>query len=188
MRGFFWYPTIGMALVIPNVLVIFFLKDFRYIASVINNISLIFHYTFLSIFIYKVIPSSKKDIIFKVFFAIFFCLIILCLAIKNIDKNNGLAFAIANFALVCFCLKYYSELFNNIPTFNLLREPSFWILSGIFFSMSLHIPVLMAKAYFPVNFLNEKFPILYNITLFCYGIMHLFFIKAYLCAIHPQKT
>ena len=189
MKGFFWYPTIGTIVMIPWAIGKNFFMGLEIFGKMINNISLLFHFSFLSFFIYRVMP--QKNIwsnFFRITFVIFFCLLLFTLSKDNLWQINKLSFAIANFGLSVFCIAYYYQIFNNIPSLNLRKEPSFWIISGVFFCMSVHIPM-----YSSINYLRPKISInsywlLSSISTFCYTVMHLFFIKAYLCATHPQKV
>lgn len=187
MRGFYWYPTIALIIIIPGYIAENYFKSYIEYSSILNNISLIFHYTFLSIFIIKVMPSYKDDILLKFVFGLFLLLLVFHLTQTNTNKQNTIAFVTANFGLTIFCLIYYYRLFNNLPVLNLLEEPSFWIITGVFFCMGVHIPLLIAWDY-----LHGKIPLhisrIHNaINIFCYIIMHLFFIKAILCSVRPQR-
>ncbi len=188
LQRFFWYPTIGVVTISLALVANNLYRPFIFFANFTNNISLIFHYWFLSFFIIRAIPNVKKCYYLKIIFVTFIFLIVVFLSNDSLIQINTTAFGIANFGLMLFCLLYYYQLFNYIPTLNLLKEPSFWIITGIFFSMSVHIPILVT-----VDFLHSKISIeIYRlfacISMFCYSIMHLFFIKAYLCAIRLQKT
>lgn len=187
MKGFFWYPLLGFIVSLPAIFGFLFSKRLYPIASSINNISLFFHFSFLSFFIIRAIPDRKNDYFFKIIFGIFFALIALLLVNGNIKKINGLAFATANLGLTFFCMIYYYRLFINPPIINLRAEPSFWIITGIFFCMALHIPIYATYNYLYKKITEPNFLLLKSITAFCYTIMHLFFIKAYLCSVHPQK-
>lgn len=188
MKGFFWYPAVGILVIIPNIISLHFFKNLNFLAFISGNISLIFHFCFLGIFIIKTITNKLIHIFLKTFFVIFLCLIIFLLVIKDIKENNRTAFAFANFGLIFFCIIYYHQLFNNIPILNLKQEPSFWIITGIFFCMSIHIPILITTDYLRYQISISNYRLLLSCPLFSYTIMHLFFIKACLCAIHPQRV
>jgi hypothetical protein len=82
---------------------------------------------------------------------------------------------------------YYYDLFWGIPVKNLFRQPSFWIVSGIFLCLTVTVPLgviktlLISKNDLGINLIATY------IAIFFYGIMHLFFIKAYLCSTNPSK-
>lgn len=107
---------------------------------------------------------------------------------SDLTKKNTFIFGVTNFGLIIFCIVYYHQLFNNLPTLNLLLEPSFWIITGVFFCMSIQIPVLLTIDYLRYKILINNYYLLHSLISFCYTIMHLFFIKAYLCATRQQKV
>ncbi|MEP7166059.1 MAG: hypothetical protein ABI741_15255 [Ferruginibacter sp.] len=188
MKGFYWYSTIALVVAIPLFLTDNFFRPYRGYSRILNNLSLIFHYSFLSIFIIRVIVKKHNIKYLSFLFVFFLLLLIFVLVNNNLTKQLNLAFSVSNLGLTFFCIIYYYQLFNNIPTLDLRKEPSFWIITGIFFCMSAHIPITAMG-----DLLNHKIPLavystLRTILTFCYVVMHLFFIKAYLCAIHPRKA
>jgi hypothetical protein len=187
MKTFIWYPIVALLVIIPLILTTHFFKNYKEEALILNNISLIFHYSFLSVFIIRVMPGKNNSNFIKIVFGIFLSIILFLLISEKIDKSNAFAFATANLGLTILCVMYYYRLFSNLPVLNLRNEPSFWIITGIFFCMSVHF-VLMST----IDYLHNKisFPnlrIMGSIAAFCYLIMHLFFIKACLCSVRPQK-
>ena len=62
MRSFFWYPTVGFIVMTLIFLAIFIFPEYKKMAAIIANLSLLFHYTFLSLFIIKVLPGKKNHI------------------------------------------------------------------------------------------------------------------------------
>lgn len=188
MKGFFWYPTIGIIVLLPSFIAVNFSKTFNDLGYINMNLSLIFHYSFLSIFIMRMMLNKRNHIPLIIIFSFFLCLIIFFLITKSITRKNDLAYTISNFGLIVFCILYYYQLFNNLPLINLRKEPSFWIITGVTFSMSVQIPIQAAENYLHWNTSLNNYLLFISITMFCYSIMHLFFIKAYLCATHPQKA
>jgi len=187
MQGFYWYPIIGIVVLIPHFLAFHFFKKLYFVSIPINNISLLFHFSFLAFFIIQVIPN-KKFFFLKVLFFIFFSLIIYFLTTKPLKDYNSSAFAVANLGLVIFCIIYYYQLFNNIPILNLRNEASFWVITGVFFCMSINIPINSI-----IDYLWGKIPYSYlsfftSVGVLCYSIMHLFFIKACLCSLRLLKS
>ncbi len=180
MKGFYLYPLIGVLLGVP----IFFNMNFNLdFLMAVNNVSLIFHFSFLSYFIIRVIPvNAKSKIYFYLFSFVFLFLIILGLVTNDITKPLSHVFAISSFGLTVLSLVYFYLLFEKNPILKLLNEPSFWIISGIFFAMSLYIPVAISIGYVRNN-ASFYLTIFSNVLMFCYGIMHLFFLKGIYCAL-----
>jgi hypothetical protein len=107
--------------------------------------------------------------------------------VTDIFSNNIISSVVAHSGLLIFCFYYYYQLFKNIPTINLLKEPSFWIISGICFGMSAHIPFSTFGYYLYHNLSRQIYLSLAIIGVLSYGIMHLFFIKGFLCIIRKQS-
>ncbi len=187
MRGFYWYPSIALVIILPGFFTENYFRSYRVYSSILTNLSLIFHYSFLSIFIIKVMPKGISNNFLKIFFLFFLSLLIFLLIYEKLEKQNTFAFATANLGLTIFCIIYYYRLFNNLPIVNLKREPSFWIITGVFFCMSMHIPLISVSNYLYENISLSTSRLINSIAIFCYLIMHLFFIKAYLCSVRPQK-
>ena len=187
MNNFFWYPLLAFIVALPGMVATFFGNNqFWKPAHLLNNISLFFHYSFLSTFIIKILPRGKNDKILKIVFIFFLILIVLLLFTDDLKKINGPAFAIANLGLTVFCMTYYYYIFNTPPVLQLRDEPSFWIITGIFFCMTLHIPMYATYNYLHGRISSSTFILFGSISAFSYTIMHLFFIKAYICSAHLQ--
>jgi len=143
MKGFHWYPIIRSVTLSLEIVQLRFKIVTEITNGIFSNSLLLFHFTFLSIFIYRVLRDKKK--LFKkisILFSIFFSVILFCLFTNDLKSPILNAFAFTNFGLVIFCCFYYFQIFENVPTLNLLMEPAFWIINGIFFCMCGTIPVL----------------------------------------------
>ena len=188
MKGFFWYPTVGLIIAIPLFLATNFFHFFHEYTTTINNISLLFHYSFLSIFIIRVV-SPNINFTFLIFIFLFFLFLLLYVLVNNsLTKQLNMAFSLCNLGLTIFCIIYYYNIFSNRPSLDLKREPSFWIITGIFFCMSTHIPITTVLDYLHHKIHYTIYAGLINVLIVCYMVMHLFFIKAYLCSVQPQKV
>lgn len=189
MRTFVWYPFIGAVLVIHVILATFLFPATMPIAVSLNNIAVIFHFSFLSVFIIRRIRSPKNLVPLWSGFAFFNLLIIYLLANHGIQAQTQAhqAFAIASAGLSFFCISYFYHLFHQEPFINLKREPAFYIISGVFVAMSLNIPLCAAVGYFQTAGI-VGYKLLYNLMAFTYPTMHLFFIKAYLCSVQRERT
>lgn len=187
MKGFYWYTVVGVLVLIPSLFYAYFYIGNK-LASITNNLSLIFHYSFLSIFILKILPKNKGAIYLKIIFLLFLILIIYFLVTRDISRQINQVFSISNIGLTIFCIVYYYQLFNTVPILDLRNEPSFWIITGIFFAMSLNVPAMAAIDYLHNKIAAVNYVLLYNILCFSYMVMHLFFIKAFICTLRMPKA
>ncbi|HCT23515.1 MAG TPA: hypothetical protein DIW54_09360 [Chitinophagaceae bacterium] len=114
--------------------------------GVINSL----HYNIYNIFevnIYLLILSnllsgtfSRKAI--TIFIIVFNAIAITRLLFIN-DPNefDSLAYAIGCFFVCCSCTFYYYELFTIQYAVNLIREPSFWLVTALFFYFVVGVPI-----------------------------------------------
>jgi len=101
--------------------------------GIISNSLLLFHFTFLSFFIYSVLSNKNVFKLMTILFYIFLAIILFCFLTNDLSTPISTAFAFTNFGLVIFCCFYYVQLFNAVPTIHLLKDAAFWVVNGIFF-------------------------------------------------------
>jgi len=186
MRGFYIYSLLALCLCSLSVINLLTGHiNFHYLV-IIQKLSLIFHYSFLSYFIYGTFTNRKVKLFFTPIFFSFLCLILISLVDNLYEIDTFHTNAITNLALVFYCLIYYYQLFNKPPVEILLEEPSFWMVSGLFLSLTITVPINSLR-HFLINHISEDFNFeIVSISVFAYGTMHLFFVKAYLCSIHKK--
>jgi len=188
MRYFYWYSVVGGAIV----LISYTSKNLGLPGEKglqeIRNYSILFHFTFLSMFILSLVRYRKG---FKILLSIYCMLILLILFYVVTYRGNTLnsaSYPIANLGLTFYCIVYYYFLFKDAPKINLQKNPAFWVISGIFLGMSVTIPIHSLHEYFrKENYVDlENRKALASIAYFSYGVFHLFLVKAYSCAVYPQ--
>jgi hypothetical protein len=89
---------------------------------------------------------------------------------------------------VVFCIYFYHKLFKDLPTKNIKSEPSFWIVTGLFFYSCLSVPFYTLNEYMRSSFTRIVYTNIFSISNILIIIMHLFFIKAYICTIRLHKA
>ena len=189
MKGFYWYHFVAIVMVVIGAYELLWNGKNRF-SILLNNLSIFFHYTFLCNFIKKATPNKSNPVLYTLVGVYTIGSIVLLGFYLNFDitKRVNFAFSIAHFILFVYCVIYYLQLLNNIPQVILLKEPAFWVVTGVFFSSSLIIPITFAHNYFGVNFLY-KYLITFNILIVLpYIILHLFLIKAILCSTNPIRA
>ncbi|MEP7107110.1 MAG: hypothetical protein ABI760_03995 [Ferruginibacter sp.] len=188
MNKFYWYSFVAFILVLFDLLQKYFSIASKNVYDLFYSILLLFHFIFLSLFIYRVLPNKKNSKYLKLLFFLFLLVILFCLFTNDLSIPQSTAYAFTNLGLVLFCCFYYLQLFDEMPTVNLLKEPAFWIISGIFFCMCATIPLNSLRGYLLDNIPYEIYLSMGGIGFFAYGVMHLFFIKAYLCSTSQPKA
>ena len=103
------------------------------------------------------------------------------------DTFHSVTYSIGCLLIVSFCIYYFFELFSIPNSISLVREPSFWICSGLLFYYCCSFPLLGL-----INFLNRVPQILIRnmLTIFIAMnfILYTLFIIAFLCRIKIRKS
>ena len=182
-KDFLWYPLIG------SILTVFYWLKYLNIYALpyfvlINKTSLLFHFGFLSRYIY--IEVNKKAA-FR-YTAICFFIIQIPFVYFDIINHTILSFSVTNGCLFILCCYYFYYLFLAPPILNLFKEPSFWVCCGILLGSGLLIPFYSFSRDISkiITNLNAHY-LLGTLSTLGYGIMYIFFIKAYLCILLQRK-
>jgi len=190
MKRFLLYLFIGGLMAAIYLTTIFFeAKHNMAFFNRVNLISLFFHFVFLSLFIIKII-SDHNGGGFRIMYILLLGLSMgLLTAILNdfCYNTSAVSFCLSSFLLVLFCLFYYYNIFHNSPTIMLLEEPSFWIITGIFIGMTLSFPMIIFWDFLDLSLKKPTKRLIQSFANIPYIIMHIFFIKAYLCLLNKPK-
>lgn len=123
------------------------------------------------------------------FFLLAYIPVIILLIIKEFDYTisrseiqhyNDIAISAELLFLATLCIIYYYELVKAKPIINLLKSPSFWIVSGLFFYCILITTFfLIAENLFMHN--RQIFYVFYAVHFISFGLLFLAISKAFLC-------
>jgi hypothetical protein len=103
------------------------------------------------------------------------------LAYRSLDFPVWKSAITTNILFILGCLLYFLNIFKELPYANLSKEPSFWIITGIFFYSVIEAPTLAVVLNYKPLFAST---ILYqSINGIAYLLLHLLFIKAYICKV-----
>jgi hypothetical protein len=183
MKKFFFYPLVGVivSLFIP-------MKNLGIIpvriSFTVNTVSLLFHYSFLTYFIFKLTNRSFR---FKII-GLFFLLILIGLIIPDIKKGYVTSFAFANSCLFIFSLYYFRTLLIGKVNVALKNNPIFYVCCGIFIGSGLIVPsTLMIKYMYLLSVPQDSIFFFAAIWGLGYILMNLIFIKALLLCLKQNK-
>lgn len=190
MSGFYWYNFLAFLIISFGVLCVFHLRSLISYALVINNFSSIFHVCFLSIFMQKVTPNLtvNQNKWLNVFRVLMVLVILYFLLTKNSFKEINLSFSIVNTVLLVYSIVYFIKIFEGIPNLDLLKTPAFWIITGVFFSSSLLIPVCTAFDLLPLSYFSNTLYLLNIALTLPFILFHCFLIKAFLCSCNTNTA
>jgi hypothetical protein len=150
------------------------------IQAVGESIFLLLELIFCTLFI----KASIANKLFKKAIVIYTGFVLLITPIfffrNSIDATTSIPlFVIENICLTISCLLYFIDLFRQPPTRRLLREPSFWAISGMLLLYSVGTPLFVL-----MNALDYNFAIstIYIINHILYCILYLTYLKAIQCS------
>jgi hypothetical protein len=104
-----------------------------------------------------------------------------------IKKFEGYISVTSSFLLLIPAIYYFYTLFAEPPIKNLLREPSFWITTGIVFLHGINIPLFFAESYLLKEFTAVWYN-LYSINYIAYCFLFILLIISLLCKTGKKKT
>lgn len=187
MKFFYVYTLIALLLTIFSLLN----KCFDLVDNIsfmkISISSILFHYTFLSIFIYSVLKKKLLKAVLVLVFISFFCLVVYQLFTSLSGNNNRYSYATANLVLIVFCMMYFYELISETLPRRIFVISSFWVVAGIFISMSPIVILAGFERYLLSNLAFEENIAWAYVGGIAYSILHLFFSKAYLCSLKELR-
>jgi hypothetical protein len=165
------------------------LLDFRPFGDQANarnalyNLFTPFELLIFSYFFFQVIQSLrvKKIVILLIcLFAIFF---VQYSVRQGLGYPNDIAVIFESVIIIIPCLTYFRELFARDEPVSLLREPAFWLVTGIFFYLATIIPLYMTKSYLYAHGLGGVAKSLSSINNFALTITYFLFIRSFTCRI-----
>jgi hypothetical protein len=94
---------------------------------------------------------------------------------------NDLAVLFESVIVITLCLTFFRELFARPEPVDLLREPSFWLVTGIFFYLATIFPLFLTRSWLQGHGLTKVVQSLYSINNFALSVTYLLFIKGFTC-------
>ena len=188
MKGFFICPLIGLLVSANSISSRFFLlyaieKNF-FIQGILHLGDL----SFWGLFFFMLLNDKKEFRKIKILLISTLLISIYLLYFNSNDNPNLHIHALSNLCKTIFCVLYFNKLFKSLPDQNILLEPSFWIVTGLIFYSSLSLPFYALNSYIRQQFVPVIASNIFSISNMFIIIMHLFFIKAYLCTIRLHKA
>jgi hypothetical protein len=180
LRGFFIY---NIAVIIELLLI--WLASTQLINKVyflnFHLTAISFNFLYLSVFIVSHLKIGR--LIYLTYGVVALVLVVTIRSlIPEYEYYNGKVVVIPHLGLLILSAIYFYQFFQTNLSNDLLFDSAFWIITGIFCCSVLVIPIMAIKEYLK----NSLSPSTYvSITIFAgvgYAIMHIFFIKAFLCS------
>lgn len=159
----------------------FYLQPGRYYEySWITQSSVFFHFLFLSIVICEFCEIKSRHFNPRMF-SIFSAILIIVVIPFDPLPGAGIAYFIANCALVALGISYFKSLYRVEKSLVLRSDPGYWIATGVTIGLGMTLPYLATIWYFKYNTASAYINPLVFVAVIGYVIMQVFFIKAMKC-------
>ncbi len=176
---FYYYPLLILFESVNSILCIYFHLYSGFTENSIEKLLFLFDFIFWALFFLAVF-KSKNPVFKKVIYSNFIIFLLIMLVSSFTFRSPYESLGFSNMGKSIFCLLYVYDLFTSEPNINLKKDPVFWIVCGLFFYAASTIPIYLSLSYLYQHYqavVGFLFPIT-NITII---IMHLLFIKGFLC-------
>lgn len=154
-----------------------------YIMNVFYNLFTPFELFMFAYFLFQVIQSTTIKRILITLICLFTIFFVQYSVQKDLGEVNNIAVALESVIIIIPCLTYFRELFTRAEPVNLMQEPAFWMVTGIFFYLATIFPLYMTRSYLATHGLNGMAKSLSSINNFALSITYLLFIRSYTCRI-----
>ena len=169
------------------------ISGYRQSIHILNNLFYYNPYTilvccFYFLTVYWIIRSKKvKRIILVILFLYPLIAAINILFLQKADSFHSITYSLGGLIIVALCVYYFFELFQAPANASLLRQPSFWICSGLLFYYSCSFPLYGFN-----NLLASASLTVIKNLIFVFQILdvllYLSFTIAFLCRLRVRKS
>jgi len=177
-----------LTLIIELISYYLFVKEKKVTITMLYNFFSLFEFLFYMYVIREVIQSKlAKKIVFYTSGLYLLLVILNFLFIQKITSFNSMTYALGCLLIVAICIYYFYELFQLSHSVSLVRQPSFWICSGLLFYYCCSFPIFGL-----LNFLKKGPTVIQNnfgtIILLLNVFLYSSFTIAFLCRIRVRKS
>jgi hypothetical protein len=159
----------------------------------LNNIAIynfftVFEFVFYFFLLQKNIQKMKaRKIVLYSIYVYVFSAVMNIFFVQGMSRFHTLTYSVGCLMLVAVCIYYFFELFQLTKSVNLLREPFFWITSGLLFYYSCSLPIAGLNNLFS-NFPRVIIINLGTIVSVLNVLLYSLFTIAFLCRFRIQKS
>ena len=187
LRRFYLYPLLAFYLSTVTFTDEFIITFSKSTITIAQYIYIFLEPIFWGTFFMILFRNKKRIALIRTIFIITLSLITFLAIRSNFNSHNHQIVSISNLSFTFYCGIYFFDLFRGEPIKLIKSDPTFYIVVGLFFYSALSLPFFSLSDYFKRSnsFLYPMIICFLNLTII---IMHLFFIKGYLCLIKPTKV
>jgi hypothetical protein len=178
---------IFLLLTIIITLIPFYMRDQRRLTITIYNFFTSFEFLFYTYVLREIIQNKRmKKIIFNSLLFYLLVIVLNSLFIQKIGSYNSITYALGCLLIVFICIYYFYELFQFSHSITLVRQPAFWLCSGLLFFYCCSFPI-----YGLVNFL-KSWPVIiqknFNVIILLLNVfLYSSFTIAFLCRLRIRN-
>jgi hypothetical protein len=153
-----------------------------------NNIDSLVVISFELYLLREIITSRKAKKILLYGFLVYLLLSVVNILLVQSSRNfNTMTYCFGTFLIITACIYYFWELFQQKASVDLVRQPPFWICSGLLFYCTCTFPV------FGLTDLIMRLPVvilqnLYSILIVINICLYLSFTIAFLCRLKINRS
>ena len=180
----FYYIILSLVVDFAAIYFFFLLNNTNLVGRLASLTTLIFvlcEYGLFLGFIIKNLNSPLRKFLSKALLIFFyFCFVFLQFFHLSEEEFYITNSAIDSIGLIVASLFYFFELLNRTEFVNIKNESPFWAITAILFYASCSLPIYLFQSFLSAK-IPEYYKAVFSINFFLYIIVHLLFIKAYLC-------
>lgn len=184
MRLFIIHNLVAFSVMVPLYLSYhhFFLIPF---AEKINSFSVVFEFSFLSLFLtFHMSTRMKKNLLIIVFLVCLFWILFILIT-SNQESIDYTAFSVSHFGLLIFSIFFLGDFFKKEIDKKISDYPEFFVSIGVFVLSSISLPVIIIADFVGNEFIKQS-TFLCILTNTSFTIFHLFLIYSFLCSIKKK--
>lgn len=156
----------------------------RYAMYALYNLFTLFEIAVFSWFLFRIIRSARIKILLVALLVFFLPFFIQSSYPLDLGRHfNDQAVLLESIIIIIPCLVYFKELFARPEPVDLLTEPAFWLVTGVFFYLATVFPLFLTRPYLQDLGMKKIAQSLYSINNFALSITYILFIKGYTCRI-----
>lgn len=185
IKGFIFYLTLVLTIEIIGI----YMADRDINNTLLYNFMSLIGFIFYSLFFYNTIQNKKfKDLILILACLFPILLVIDLFWIHGTKSFNTYFYLAGSFIVILFSVLYFLELFQHPKFVNLVREPSFWIASGVLFFYTITLSYFGIVNNVADSIKPSILKILLNGLFINITLLYLIFSIGFLCKIRITKS
>lgn len=146
----------------------------------------VFEILFYSFVLYNIVRSRLARLIVKISMIVYPVIVLLNILFIQIKGFHSITYALGCLIIVSMCIYYFLELFQSTRSVVLIREPAFWICTGLLFFYCCTFPIF-SLTNFIKNFPKVIIDNIESLLNLMNSLLYSLFTIAFLCRIRIRK-